>query len=128
MSSVIEHYLNKMTQGDHFFFKQLGQRIAVLRKELGMTQMQLAEVLAISQQYMQAFEAGRRKVPSSMLPTLAQLFGITVDELIGMELKAVKRGPTPKLQRQVEQISLLPRTKQRFVMDMLDTVIQQAGQ
>lgn len=128
MSSVIEHYLNKMTQGDNFFFKQLGQRIATLRKELGMTQMQLAEILTISQQYMQAFEAGRRKVPSSMLPTLAQLFGITVDELIGMELKAVKRGPTPKLQRQVEQISLLPRTKQRFVMDMLDTVIQQAGQ
>jgi hypothetical protein len=61
-----------------------------------------------------------------MLPTLAQLFGITVDELIGMELKAVKRGPIPKLQRQVEQISLLPKTKQRFVMDMLDAVIQQA--
>ncbi len=128
MSSVIKHYLTKMAQDDHFFFKQLGQRIATLRKELGMTQMQLAEVLTISQQYIQAFEAGRRKVPSSMLPTLAQLFGITVDELIGMKSKAVKRGPTPKLQRQVEQISLLPRTKQRFVMDMLDTVIQQAGQ
>ena len=98
------------------------------RKEMGMTQTQLAGIVAVSQQYIQAFEAGRRKVPSSMLPTLAQLFGISVDELIGMKTKAVKRGPTAKLQRQVEQISLLPRTKQRFVMDMLDTVIQQAGQ
>jgi len=127
MSSVIKHYLDKMTQNDQFFFKQLGQRIAVLRKELGMTQTQLADVVTVSQQYIQAFEAGRRKVPSSMLPTLAQLFGISVDELIGMKLKSVKRGPTPKLQRQVEQISLLPRTKQRFVMDMLDAVIQQAS-
>ncbi|WP_234422185.1 hypothetical protein [Sedimenticola thiotaurini] len=36
-----------------------------------------------------------------------------------------KRGPTPTLQRQIEQISQLPRAKQKFVMEMLDTVIQQ---
>nr|WP_305910076.1 hypothetical protein [Methylomarinum sp. Ch1-1]MDP4523027.1 hypothetical protein [Methylomarinum sp. Ch1-1] len=38
-----------------------------------------------------------------------------------------KRGPAPKLLKQVEQISQLPKSKQKFVMDMLDTVIQQAA-
>ncbi len=40
---------------------------------------------------------------------------------------AEKRCPPylAKLQKQIEQVSLLPRTKQKFVMDMLDTVINQ---
>lgn len=35
--------------------------------------------------------------------------------------------PFPKFQRQLEQLSRLPRAKQRFVLDMLDTVLQQAS-
>jgi len=76
----------------------------------------------------QAFEAGRRKVPSSSaLPTLAQLFGVSLEELVGMPTPKNKRGPTPKLQQQLERISQLPRAKQRFVSEMLDTVLQQAA-
>jgi transcriptional regulator with XRE-family HTH domain len=92
-----------------------------------MTQGHLAEHLGISQQHMAPFEKGIRKVPASMLPTLAQLFGISVDELIGLKDTAAKRGPMPKLQRQIEQVALLPKVKQKFVSEMLDTVIQQAA-
>ena len=77
---------------------------------------------------MASFEKGIRKVPSSMLPQLALLFGISIEELIGVpESAAKKRGPTPKLQQQMERITQLPRTKQKFVMEMLDTVIQQSA-
>lgn len=38
-----------------------------------------------------------------------------------------KRGPASTLEKQIEQISQLPRAKQKFVMEMLDTVIQQAS-
>ena len=72
-----------------------------------------------------SFEAGRRKVSIALLPILAKLFGISTDELLGLRDKPSKRGPTPKLQRQIEQLSLLPRTKQKFVMEMLETVIKQ---
>lgn len=74
---------------------------------------------------MASFEAGRRKVQSSSIPVLVQLFGITADELLGLEDKPVKRGPTAKLQRQIDQISLLPKGKQRLVSEMLDALIQQ---
>ena len=128
MSSAITHYLDKMTQNDKDFFTQLGLKIATLRKEQQITQVQLAEILGISQQYMQAFEAGRRKVPSSMLPTLAEVLAVSVEELIGVTAsQGKKRGPAPKLLKQVEQISQLPKAKQKFVMEMLDTVIQQAA-
>ena len=127
MSSLIEHYLNTMTQNDSRFFEQLGQKVATLRKEQRLTQAQLAEILGISQQHVASFEKGIRKIPSSMLPTLAQVFGTSADELLGVGNSMRKRGPTPKLQRQIEQIQQLPRTKQRFVMQMLDTVLQQSG-
>ena len=127
MASIIEHYLSTMTQNDVRFFEQLGERVADLRKEQRLTQVQLAEILGISQQHMASFEKGIRKIPASMLPTLAQVFGVSVDELLGVNNGKSKRGPTPKLQRQIEQLQRLPKTKQRFVMEMLDTVLQQAS-
>lgn len=33
----------------------------------------------------------------------------------------------PKLQSQIEQVALLPKAKQKFVSEMLETVIQQAA-
>ncbi len=112
---------------DRAFFKNLGQRIARLRKERGLTQVQLAEILGVSQQHMQSFEKGRRRVPVSALPILSKTLGVPVEELIGMKTHESKRGPTPKLQRQLEQLQQLPRSKQRFVSQMLDTVLQQSA-
>ncbi len=38
-----------------------------------------------------------------------------------------KRGPTPKLQQQIERLSDLPQAKQRLVMKMLEGVLSQAS-
>jgi transcriptional regulator with XRE-family HTH domain len=114
-----------MTEDDKSFYKQLGKRVAQLRKELQMTQVQLAKILGISQQHVASYECGRRKIPVALLPTLSKLLAVAVEDLLGMKNTASKRGPAPRLQRQIEQIRTLPRTKQRFVMEMLDTVIQQ---
>jgi hypothetical protein len=43
------------------------------------------------------------------------------------QTRASKRGPAPKLQQQIERITELPKFKQRFVSEMLDTVLAQAG-
>jgi len=48
-----------------------------------------------------------------------------LEELFGDDASATKkRGPAPKLLQQIER---MPRTQQRFVMQMLDTVIAQAS-
>jgi transcriptional regulator with XRE-family HTH domain len=115
----------QMNDDDKQFYQQLGQRVATLRKEQHLTQVQLAQILGISQQLMAAHEAGQRKIPASMLPTLAKLFNVSCEELLGAKEAAAKRGPVPALQRQLEQIKLLPRTKQRFVLEMLDAILKQ---
>jgi hypothetical protein len=38
---------------------------------------------------------------------------------------AGKRGPASTLQRQMEQISSLPKSKQKFITEMLDALIKQ---
>lgn len=49
-------------------------------------------------------------------------------ELAGDEIKTAtpRPSPAPKLIRQIEELRRLPRAKQRFVSELLDTVLQQA--
>ena len=115
----------QMTHDDTVFFKRLGLLVAELRKELGWTQTQLAETLGISQQLIAAYEAGARKIPASLLPRLARLFAVPLEQLVGIEPLPSKRGPASTLQRQMEQISSLPKSKQKFITEMLEALIKQ---
>lgn|GEM_PF-186940 len=116
-----------LSQDEKAFFAQLGARMAQLRKAQGITQVQMAEWLGVSQQTVNAYEVGRRRIQVSALPTVAKLLGVALEELIGEPPQPGKRGPAPKLQRQMERIQELPKPKQRFVMEMLDTVLAQAS-
>lgn len=109
------------------FFKALGERIAALRKDSALTQIQLAQSMGVSQQTVASWEVGRRGVPVSALPALARILGAGVETLIGEKAPPAKRGPTPKLQQQVERLSRLPQSKQRVVMEMLEGLLSQAA-
>jgi len=125
----IQQWVKTMTPTDKQFYQEFGQRIAQYRKAQNLTQQQLAKILSISQQTMAHYEGGKLRVAVVMLPPLAKAIGVTVEELLQEEANATKskRGPASKLQQQVEQISQLPRAKQKFVSEMLDTVLQQTG-
>ena len=64
-----------------------------------------------------------------MLPLLARTLGVSVEELIGEApgTAARKRGPAPKLQRHMERISALPKPQQKFVIQVLESVLAQQG-
>lgn len=108
---------------DENFFKALGARIAQIRKAQNITQLQLCAQLDIPQQTLANYEGGHVRLPASMLPVLAEIFGMSPDELLGYESPKGKRGPSSRLQRQVERISKLPKSKQHVVMEMLDAFI-----
>jgi transcriptional regulator with XRE-family HTH domain len=113
------------------FFIAMGGRIATLRKERDITQVQLAQALGISQQTLQSYECGRRRVPVSALPVVARHLSVTLDELFDTPTPnnkeaAAKRGPLPQWQQQFQRIATLPRAKQQVVMQMLDGVFAQS--
>jgi len=127
MTNHTMHPSLPMTHDEKVFFRRLGARVAELRKDNGMTQAQLAETIGVAQQVVASYEIGRRRVPVSALPALAHALAVTVENLIGEEAKPAKRGPAPKLQQQLERITRLPKAQQRFVMQMIDTVLAQAS-
>lgn len=63
----------------------LGKRIAENRKRLKLTQDQLAEKLGLTAQAVSKWENDLSCPDITMLPKLAEIFGITTDALLGME-------------------------------------------
>lgn len=63
---------------------ELGRRISELRKEKGWTQEQLAEMLNVSPQAVSKWENGNSCPDITLLPVIAKLFSVTVDDLFGV--------------------------------------------
>jgi transcriptional regulator with XRE-family HTH domain len=133
---AVSSLLATMNTRDEQFFKELGTRIAQARKDHGLTQNDLAEQLGVAQQTLAHYEVGRARMPASMLPTVARLLTLSLDELMGQPApraargssrSAGKRGPASRLQQQIDAVARLPKTKQQFVSQMLDTVLAQAS-
>ena len=63
----------------------LGNIISAHRKKLGLTQEQLAQKLDVTNQAVSKWETDQSCPDVAMLPKLADLFGISMDELFGRE-------------------------------------------
>jgi transcriptional regulator with XRE-family HTH domain len=117
-----------ITQDERDFFIELGSRIAALRRDNHLTQVQLAETLGVAQPTFNAYELGQRRVPVSALPLLAKALGVSLEALLGeSSASSKKRGPAPKLAQHMERISQLPKPQQRFVMQVIESVLAQQG-
>ena len=67
----------------------LGNKIRMLRKNKGMTQEELAEVLLVSSQAVSKWETHVSIPDVELLPVIARYFGITMDELFNYRLDAL---------------------------------------
>ena len=65
------------------------------RKALGLTQEGLAQKLGVTNQAVSKWESGQSCPDLALLPRIADLFGITIDELFGREPKAVSFPAQP---------------------------------
>lgn len=60
-------------------------RIKELRKKKGLTQIQLANIMHVSQGTISAYEAGTVQIDQETLKALADYFGVSIDYLLGYE-------------------------------------------
>ena len=65
-----------------FDYKALGKRIFIRRRELGLTQEEIAEQLNISRVYFSSIESGKRRIYTSTLVAIANALETTADELL----------------------------------------------
>ena len=63
--------------------RTIGKFITALRKASGMTQRDLAERLGVSDKSVSRWERDEGAPDLSLIPVLAEIFGVTCDELLG---------------------------------------------
>lgn len=89
----------------------VGRRIAMLRKDRGLSQEQLAEMLGVSGQAVSKWENDQTCPDISLLPQLARILGVTVDELL-----SGKQESSPSVQ-------ILPEEQRKDIKDMMLKII-----
>ena len=83
----------------------LGKRIVSHRKRLGLTQDALAELMGVTAQAVSKWENDQSCPDIGALPKLAEIFGISTDELLGVEQKEVTH-PAEIVQEETEEEGL----------------------
>lgn len=73
-----------------FQMQEIGRRISELRKSRNMTQLELADRMNISFQAVSNWERGSSMPDISKLPELAQLFDVSIDELLGKKSELLR--------------------------------------
>lgn len=119
--------MNSIKRESRAFFAKLGAHIALLRKARGMTQAELARALGVSQQAVFAYELGERRVSVLILLKLAKIFGISLESLVEMtpEKRPRNQRLSPGALRHAERLQRLSKTRQRFVIRIIDVLEQQ---
>ncbi|RYE48798.1 MAG: XRE family transcriptional regulator [Hyphomicrobiales bacterium] len=72
--------------------KLVGRNVARIRKSIGLTQEQLAERCALSQQYLSGIEQGQRNPTLLILDRLARALEVRLSHLVEVDAPAHPQG------------------------------------
>ena len=93
----------------------LGKRIGALRREKGLKQDELAEKLGISPQAVSKWETDQTCPDISLLPLLAKILGVSVDELLS--------GKT----EEAPAVRILPEGERKNIKDMMLRIVAKSA-
>ena len=108
----------------------IGERIARLRRKKGLTQIDLARRLRVSQPVVSGYENNITGLDGAQRITqLAEILGVSSDELLGL-LKPPQGATEPALRRsfyrRLQSIDRLPRRDQEALMRTIDAFLSRA--
>lgn len=100
-----------------------GQRIALVRKQKGLTQVQLATLLGVARTQITDIETGRMHMNEDMILRFARTLEISADYIVGLQPMAQTQTPVLALRfaRRLKKIESLPLDKQKHILHSIDT-------
>jgi len=105
-----------------------GARLAKLRKEAGVTQVELAKKLGLTQSIVSRFEKGQRRMYDDMIAATAKILGVTPNDILGVgpckPIKPEEASLSRKMAKRLKIIESMPRRTQEKVLDILDLAIK----
>jgi transcriptional regulator with XRE-family HTH domain len=105
--------------------ESLGIRLALLRKQKGLTQIELAEKVGSIQVVLSDYERGKLRPNPDMLVRLARALDVTTDELLGLKSPAktkLKDAETLRLWKRFQQFMALPERDRRAVLRLINSL------
>ncbi|MDP9176033.1 MAG: helix-turn-helix domain-containing protein [Planctomycetota bacterium] len=101
-----------------------GERIAQARELAGMTQLQLAEKLGVSQEVVAYWERKPVALRAEQLAALADALNVTADSLLGRPTKQpAPKGPPGKLRQAFDRAHKLPRNQQNRIVELVEAYV-----
>jgi len=101
-----------------------GERLLAARHQAGLSQVQIAGKLEITQQTYAGWERRTTALKPEYLSKLSSLLNITVDYLLGYDNGGHRKGgPTGKARRVFEEVSTLPRHQQQRILGIVEDLI-----
>jgi transcriptional regulator with XRE-family HTH domain len=105
--------------------ESMGDRIARLRKERGLSQGELAEKMGLIQSLISTYEHNHRAMNAEMVARFAKVFGVTTDEIIGIGSNGKEKFvPNLKLMKRMIEIEHLSKYKQKVLLSMIDAYLK----
>lgn len=105
-----------------------GERLAHIRKERGITQVELARLLGTSQAVVSDYERGVLRLNGDVIVRLAELLDISADELLGLSPRK-SAGPTrdKRLARRLQAFDSLPKRDRDALTRTIDAFLSARG-
>ena len=115
-----------MAAKKHTKLSSMGERIQNLRKQLNLTQAELAKKIHISHTQMARYEIKGVFPPADVLKSLADVFGTSIDFLVqgDKEAKAKESLKDAELISQFKKVSVLPEEEKSFVLKLITAYIR----
>lgn len=105
--------------------KEIGARIAELRKFKGLTQKTLAEKIGVTRTMVTDYECGRVRLYDEILARIAVILECSTDTILGLK-SASKTNIAPQLKftRRIKELEQLPEIRQKAILKTLDDLIR----
>jgi len=101
-----------------------GERLHAARVAAGLSQTQVAEKLGVHQSSYAAWERYPTALRPDQIQTLAELFGVRVEDLVDQPRAKRGQGPTGKMRQLFTAASNLPRDQQTKVVALLEAFVE----
>jgi len=104
-----------------------GKRMAALRQEHGLSQAEFGRRVGLSRGMVAYYESCAKNPTLEFIEKVAAAFDVPLGELLDQGTGPARRkpGPSSRLQQLTDELSRLPKNKQRVVVEMLEGFLHQ---
>jgi transcriptional regulator with XRE-family HTH domain len=106
---------------------EIGGNLARIRKQKGVSQVELARQLGVPQQKISKYERGQLRLHGQVLVRLARILGVTSDVMLGLDNPSgVSASEDTRFLKRLQRIDRLSRRDKLALLRTLDAFLERA--